>query len=437
MKSRANLDLYRKKRDPERTPEPFGTGRVSSGWQFVVHKHGARNLHYDLRLEMDGVLKSWAVPKGPSFRAEEKRLAVHVEDHPLEYGEFEGVIPRDNYGAGSVIVWDHGRYRITKPGDPLEQLGGGKLEIEFYGYKMRGLWTLVRMSRKEKEWLLLKKADGFAGEVDIGERYPQSVICGLTVQEMANVPAKLSALHERLASLKAPTRVVSARAQTPMLAHLQERPPTGKEWIFEIKYDGVRVLAERKDNAVELFGRNGTVITNRYPEVCQALRRLIPANFVIDGEIVASDEQGRPSFQRLQARMHLSNPRDIERAVSAAPVEAVFFDCLALQGYDLRACPLIERKELLQCFVPPLGRVRFSEHFSGDGAAFFAAASEHGLEGIVAKKAQSRYSAAVPMTGLRSNARSARISLLAATPIRKAAAATLARYIWDCIAMIN
>ncbi len=170
MKSPSNLDLYRKKRDPGRTPEPFGVGRAASGSRFVIQKHGARRLHYDLRLEMDGVLKSWAVPKGPSIRAHEKRLAVHVEDHPVEYADFEGVIPPDNYGAGSVIVWDRGQYRLTKAGDPVEQLEGGKLEVEFFGHKMRGLWTLARMSKTEKDWLLLKKADSFAGTDELIER---------------------------------------------------------------------------------------------------------------------------------------------------------------------------------------------------------------------------------------------------------------------------
>lgn len=387
----ANLDPYRKKRDPERTPEPFGTTLVSNGWRFVVHQHGARNLHYDLRLEMDGVLKSWAVPKGPSFRAEEKRLAVHVEDHPIEYGEFEGVIPKDNYGAGSVIVWDHGTYRLIKPGDALEQLARGKLEIEFYGYKMRGLWTLVRMAKKDKEWLLLKKADGFASDADIGARYPRSVVSGFTVQEMADVPGKLSALRERLKAAGAPVQAFSARTVAPMLATLAEQPPSGKQWLYEIKYDGVRVVAQRQDNAVELYGRNGQVITNRYPEICRALGRLLVGKFVIDGEIVSLDERGRPSFQRLQLRMHLANPRDIERAMTAAPVEVIFFDCLAVEGHDLRALPFTARKEFLQNLLPPLGRVRFSEHFAVDGQTFFKAASEHGLEGIVAKKADSRY----------------------------------------------
>ncbi|HSF56882.1 MAG TPA: DNA ligase D, partial [Candidatus Binatia bacterium] len=391
MKSSSNLDLYRKKRDPERTPEPFGAGATTPGHCFVIQKHGARRLHYDLRLEMDGVLKSWAVPKGPSVRAEEKRLAVHVEDHPIDYADFEGVIPPDNYGAGAVIVWDRGQYSLLKPGDPVEQLNRGKLELEFFGHKMRGLWTLVRMSKKEKDWLLLKKADSFAGAEELTERYPQSVLSGLTLEEMADVPAKFSELHERLRKIKAPKQSFSARGQPLMLAHLQEKPFSGPEWIFEIKYDGVRVLAERNGDTVGLYGRNGTVITNRYPEITEALKHLPVERFVIDGEIVALGERGQPSFQKLQARMHLSNPRDIQQAMSVVPVEGIFFDCLAIEGQDLRSLPLLERKEFLKRFLPDLGRARYSDHIETAGKDFFDAASERRLEGIVAKKANSRY----------------------------------------------
>src|SRR6185295_16156262 len=176
------LTAYRQKRDPERTPEPFGGRPPGEGRLFVVQEHWARNLHYDLRLEMDGVLKSWAVPKGPSTHAEEKRLAVHVEDHPLEYGDFEGVIPQGNYGAGSVIVWDKGWYRSFKPEDVRDQYERGKLELEMFGFKLRGKWTLVR-TRSQKDWLLLKKKDGAVTEDELIERYPRSVVSGVTVEE--------------------------------------------------------------------------------------------------------------------------------------------------------------------------------------------------------------------------------------------------------------
>lgn len=394
------LEAYRRKRDPARTPEPFGdegswTSALApvpaAGPRFVVQKHWARALHYDFRLELDGVLKSWSVPKGPSLRAEERRLAVHVEDHPLEYADFEGVIPSGNYGAGSVIVWDRGWFRSFKPEDPLEQYERGKLELELFGFKLRGRWTLVRMGKKQKEWLLLKKADGAAGEQEAVERNPESVISGLTVEEMRDAPGALAALHDRLRSLEAPKRELSVRDVALTLATLADRPPTGPGWCFEIKYDGVRVLAFRQGERVRLIGRSGEDVTARYPEVAAALAGLAVPRFVLDGEIIAEDENGRPSFQRLQARMGLNRPRDIEAAMARVPVRGVFFDCLGLEGHDLRRLPLVRRQELLARVVPPLGPVVRCDHVLEHGEAFLEAASELGLEGIVAKKLSSAY----------------------------------------------
>ncbi|MFQ5657482.1 MAG: DNA ligase D [Candidatus Methylomirabilales bacterium] len=385
------LEAYRKKRDPERTPEPFGGRRPAGGRLFVVQQHAARRTHYDLRLEIDGVLKSWAVPKGPSGRPEEKRLAVHVEDHPVEYASFEGVIPAGNYGAGAVIIWDRGWYRPVKEGDLNEQLAKGKLEIEFFGFKMRGRWTLARMSKKEKDWLLLKKADAAAAQEELTDRYPRSIVSGLTVEEMRDVPAKLTALRERLRALEAPRRDISARGQRFMLATLQEHAFSGKEWLFEIKYDGVRVMALRQGDDVELYGRSGQLVTGRYPEVVGPLSALPVDRFLIDGEIVALDEAGKPNFQRLQARMGLTNPHDIRRAMERIPVVGIFFDCLALDGYDLRRVPLLERKACLKFLLPPLGPVRYGDHVLEQGQAFFELASTEQLEGIVAKKVKSVY----------------------------------------------
>jgi bifunctional non-homologous end joining protein LigD len=387
----SELEAYWRKRDPERTPEPFGGRRPTGGRLFVVQKHAARSLHYDLRLEMDGVLKSWAVPKGPSVRAEEKRLAVHVEDHPIEYADFEGVIPPGNYGAGTVIVWDRGWYRPVKGGDPVEQLAKGTLEFELFGFKLRGRWTLARMSRSEKDWLLLKKADGAAAHQEVTDRYPQSVVSGLTVEEMRDVPGKLAAIDARLRALEAPPAVRSARRQPFMLATSAERPFSGRAWLFEIKYDGVRILASRQGDAVVLTGRNGQAITGRYPDLVTALRALPIDRFLLDGEIVALDEGGRPSFQRLQARMGLTKPQLIERAMAAVPVVGIFFDCLALHGYDLRRLSLLERKECLRLLLPALGPVRYGDHVLERGEAFFEAVSAERLEGIVAKKIESRY----------------------------------------------
>jgi bifunctional non-homologous end joining protein LigD len=385
------LDAYRKKRDPDRTPEPFGGRRPGAGGLFVVQQHAARRLHYDFRLEMDGVLKSWAVPKGPSIRPEVKRLAVHVEDHPLEYADFEGVIPKDNYGAGAVIVWDHGRYGSAKPGDLLAQLDGGLVELELRGHKLRGRWTLARMGGKPKEWLLIRKAGQGEPPEELTERYPRSVRSGLTLEEMRDAGAVRDALRARLRTLAAPVRDVPVRSQGFMLAALADRPPTGREWLFEIKYDGVRVLAERRGDAVTLLGRSGQVVTERYPEVVAALRALVFDRFLIDGEIVALDARGVPSFQQLQARMGLTRPDDVVRAMATAPVEAVFFDCLALEGHDLRGLPLATRKACLARVLPPLGLARYGDHVTGEGPALLEAAAEARLEGIVAKQAASLY----------------------------------------------
>jgi bifunctional non-homologous end joining protein LigD len=340
---------------------------------------------------MDGVLKSWAVPKGPSVHAEEKRLAVHVEDHPVEYADFEGVIAHGNYGAGSVIVWDRGWYRLVKPEDPLEQLRRGKLEFELFGYKLRGRWTLARMSGKDKDWLLLKKLDGAAASEELIERYPQSVLSGLTVEEMADAPGHLAAIRQRLEGLDAPRREVTAQRQPFMLATLGERAPAGKDWLYEIKFDGVRVLAARRGALVELYGRSGQVITGRYPDLVRTLLALRVDHFVIDGEIVARDPSGRPSFQRLQPRMALTDPREIESAAARIPVEGAFFDCVELEGHDLRRLPLTQRKECLRMLVPPLGPVHYVDHVMEHGDAFLEAAAEARLEGIVAKRASSAY----------------------------------------------
>jgi bifunctional non-homologous end joining protein LigD len=324
------LEKYRLKRDPKRTPEPFGKTSAAppaaeaSAPRFVVQKHWARAMHYDLRLELDGTLKSWAVPRGPSTKVEEKRLAVHVEDHPLEYGSFEGVIPSGNYGAGSVIVWDHGPYRSFKPEDLLEQYERGKMELELFGFKLRGRWTLVKMGKKEKEWLLLKKDDGATSEVEAIDRYPESVITGLTVEEMKDVPGTLAALVERVRSFE-PPKEKAAPGMTPiMLATLADRPPAGEDWCYEIKYDGVRVIARRDGDDLVMFGRSGEEITQRYPEIAAALRSLPVTRFTLDGEIIAEDETGRPSFQLLQKRMHLTRPRDIETAAAQVPACAAW-----------------------------------------------------------------------------------------------------------------
>jgi bifunctional non-homologous end joining protein LigD len=389
----ASRDLaeYRRKRDPAATPEPFGGPGPAGGRRFVVHKHSARRLHYDLRLEIDGVLKSWAVPKGPSVRSHEKRLAVHVEDHPLEYADFEGVIPEGSYGAGPSIVWDAGRFQLLKPEPAREQIARGKLEFELFGFKLKGRWTLARMSGKDRDWLLLKKSDEFAGEAEPTERYPESVLSGLTVEELRAGASRVEILRRRLTELKAPRGAIAPSGDLLMLATLVDETPTDASWLFEIKYDGVRVLASRGGDEVELRGRSGQVVTTRYPEVTAALHALPLESFVLDGEIVALDDRGRSSFQRLQERMGLTRPADVERARGEVPVSAVFFDALGLDGRDLRRLPLEARKECLKLLVPPRGVVYYGDHVLEHGADFLAAACEQGLEGVVAKRRDSPY----------------------------------------------
>src|SRR5262249_26261176 len=367
------LEAYRRKRDPERTTEPFGAARPGPAPgappRFVVQQHWARNLHFDLRLEHDGVLKSWAVPKGPSVRAEEKRLAVHVEDHPLEYANFEGVIPSGNYGAGSVIVWDRGTYRSFKPEPIREQYDRGLMELELQGHKLGGKWTLVR-TRSQKDWLLLKKKDAAAADIDALERWPRAGITGLTVQEMRDAQAWLAELRAFVAGTGAPKADLRAAQVKHMLATLAEEPFSRRGWVFEIKYDGVRVIAERRGDEVRMFGRSGEDITARYPEIAEALGALAVTNIVLDGEIVAYDDSGRPSFGRLQKRMLLSRPRDIATVMARVPVRAVFFDCLALEGHDLRKLGLLERKACLARALPPAAIAQAGDHVDEHGEAF-------------------------------------------------------------------
>ncbi len=383
------LGAYRQRRDPERTPEPFGGRQSRKSRLFVVQKHAARRLHYDLRLEMDGVLKSWAVPKGPSVK--EKRLAVEVEDHPVEYADFEGIIPKDNYGAGAVIVWDRGGYRVTKDNDPLEQLSKGKIEVELFGFKLRGKWILARMHGKTKEWLFFKAENDLVAKEEPVVHYPESIISGLTIEELKDSSTKVAKLHSWLSTIHATRAEVAPKKQRFMLSFPAERSFSGKDWLFEIKYDGIRFFASRESARLDLFGRRGQAITSRFPEIVAALRALPIEKFLIDGELVALDENGRPSFQRLQQRMHLSNRLEIEKMRASLPVTAIFFDCLAIEGYDLRALPLIERKEALERLLPSRGLIQYGGYILEHGEAFFEAAAEQNLEGIVAKRVQSHY----------------------------------------------
>ncbi len=382
------LSRYRAKRSPDRTPEPFGGFESGPGKLFVVHKHAARRLHFDLRLEMEGVLRSWAVPKGPSYDTHEKRLAVHVEDHPLEYGDFEGLIPEGNYGAGAVIVWDRGEWVPIE--DPLLGLQKGKLLFDLKGYKLHGRWTLVKIKKSEKDWLLIKERDQYA--VTDPPPFPEeSVLSGLTVEELKAGETPTGRIRAELDRLKVPTRRVEASAVDLMLAEPRDQPFSKAGWVFEPKLDGYRALATHDGAAGTLRSRNGNDLTASFPEVARAVKALPVPRAVLDGELVIPDAQGRPSFQALQKRARLSRAIDIRHAAAESPAVFYAFDLLGFEDRDLRGLPLTERKRILRLLLPALGAIRFVDHFERDGTALMQHATGLGLEGIVGKKADAPY----------------------------------------------
>jgi bifunctional non-homologous end joining protein LigD len=405
MPDRDPLITYRTKRLPGQTPEPgvsqpaaetsAEADQVRRGGLFVIHKHAATRLHWDLRLEFDGVLRSWAVPKGPSLDPTEKRLAVHVEDHPLEYVDFEDVIPKGNYGAGPMIIWDRGTWVSLE--DPLEGLESGKLLFELRGHKLRGVWTLVKLKKTEKEWLLIRetrhmsrKERGDAGEADA--RVPQqSILSGLSVEELGAGVDRGPLLSAHLTSLGAARKLVRADKMKLMLAHAADGPFSSSEWLFELKLDGYRMLGVKSGPAARLLTRNGNDATRSFPELARALRALPVEDAIIDGEVVMHDEAGLPRFQRLQQRAQLRRPLEIKRASLRLPATFYAFDLLGLIGYDLRSLALIERKEVLCELLPPVGPIRYVDHFVEVGEAMFDQVLAMGLEGVMAKKIQSRY----------------------------------------------
>ncbi len=384
------LAAYREKRTASRTPEPFGGRVVAGGSIFVVQKHDARNLHWDLRLELDGVLLSWAVPKGPSPNQADKRLAVQTEDHPLEYAEFEGVIPEGEYGAGAMIVWDKGVWVPLE--DAREGLEKGKLLFELRGHKLLGKWTLVKTRQAENSWLLIKERDAYMDPEKATEDYPDdSIFSGLTVEQFAQADARAEALAERLAETGAKRRALRAKDVSLMLASSQERPFTREGWIFELKYDGYRLLAERHAREPYLRSRAGHDMTDTFPEIARAVRGLPYEGLVLDGEVVVNDLGGRPSFSRLQKRGRILNRDDALRASVELPALYHAFDILAVEGFDLRSLPLLERKEILREVLPTVGPIRYADHIPVHGEAMYEQVERMRLEGIVGKKEDAPY----------------------------------------------
>lgn len=404
MVERDPLTRYRDKRTAGATPEP-GVGPPpedsapsdgeARGGLFVIHKHAASRLHWDLRLELGGVLTSWAVPRGPSLDPAEKRLAVHVEDHPLEYVDFEDVIPDGNYGAGPMIVWDRGDWVALE--DPVRGLEDGKLLFELRGHKLRGVWTLVKLKKTESEWLLIREKrtlsrTELAAVSGADATVPQeSILSGLTVEQLGAGLDRGEELAAAAAAAGAPRRAVQEERVKLMLAHTADAPFSDPAWLFELKLDGYRMLARRNARIARLVTRNGNDATSWFPELARALRALPVDDFILDGEVVMHDGAGRPSFQRLQRRARIRRPLDVKRASLRQPATLYAFDLLGLMGHDLRSLPLEERKRLLRDLLPPVGPIRFVEHFAGVGEALYEQVTTLGLEGIVGKKADSRY----------------------------------------------
>jgi len=386
-----SLKKYVEKRHFDLTPEPSPDkpaktrASITSGLQFCVQRHDASHLHYDLRLEVGGALKSWAVPKGPTLDPAQKRLAMMVEDHPLEYGSFEGVIPKGNYGGGSVMLWDRGTYELLGHASAEDQLARGDFKFRLAGQKLEGEFAIVRMKRgKGNEWLLLKKKDAAARAGWDPEDHSQSVLTGRTQEEIAR---GLEAAPPAGTSLGEMPSII-----TPMLAELGKgSPPIGDDWVYEIKWDGVRAICFIESGKLRMISRNGNSIEKQYPELSILPHQIRAAQAIVDGEIAVLDAHGRPSFEQLQQRINVAEPSVIARLARSHPVVFFAFDLLYLNGRDLRTRPLLERKELLKDVLQQNDLVRYSEHFTGNGPELLQAAKQQGLEGIVGKRAQSRY----------------------------------------------
>jgi bifunctional non-homologous end joining protein LigD len=384
------LDHYRAKRAPDRTPEPFAAGGSATGRLYVMQKHAARNLHYDLRLELDGVLKSWAVPKDPSYDQATKRAAFMVEDHPVEYAGFEGVIPKGNYGAGEVIVWDRGTWLPLE--DPHAGLEKGKLLFELRGHRMRGRWTLVKVKRGENEWLLIKERDALEGAGRDAFTH-DSILTGLTLEDLRSGRDPAAAVAARLREAGVPQRLLRAEDVEVMLAETKRQPFDDDGWVFELKYDGYRIVAGRDGDRLLLRSRNGNDLTARFPDVAEAVRALPYPHLVLDGEVVVHDEAGLPSFQRLQKRARLLREADVRRAALELPATYYVFDLAACAGFDTRGLPLLERKRFLREAVPSTGVIRYSDHIEARGTDLYDVAQQMQLEGIIGKRAAAPYRA--------------------------------------------
>jgi bifunctional non-homologous end joining protein LigD len=392
------LAEYARKRDFAATPEPKGKKRsASTALRFVIQKHRATRLHYDFRLEAGGVLASWAVPKGPSLDTHERRLAMHVEDHPYDYRTFEGIIPEGNYGAGEVIVWDEGTYTLAEGDDPVAEIAKGKIKFIMRGKKMHGMFTLVKIKSHGGEsgdpWLLIKDHDEFVDpDYDVND-HPESAKTGKTIDDIAGSKSAKRWQSNRpaeAAKKRAPAKRAKAdplpRNVAPMLATLVDAPFDDPAWLFEVKWDGFRAIASiDAKGVVSLTSRNGLDLLRRFKELGSigAAFRSLPV--IVDGEICALDAAGRSSFQALQ-QIDM-----VARGKSRVPLTFVAFDLLYADGRDLRALPLEERKTKLEKLIVPGHDVLYSKHIVGRGKDFFDLARRESLEGIIGKRRDSPY----------------------------------------------
>ena len=396
-----SLEKYSEKRTFDQTPEPAPSPAETQpgGRVFCVQRHAARALHYDLRIEVGGALKSWALPHGPTLDPKEKRLAVMVEDHPLAYATFEGNIPQGNYGAGSMMLWDLGTYEPLLGMDADKQIERGDFKFRLYGQKLKGEFALVRMkTAKANEWLLLKKKDAAASTGWDATAHASSVKTGRTQEEIAMdlAPRQTSSTALSRAADLPGAKLASMPAKIePMLAQIGDQIPESADWLYEIKWDGVRALAFVDGSSVRITGRKGTAIGSQYPEVTAGLGQAVKArSAILDGEIAALDDKGRPSFERIQPRIMNTDAGAVEQMMKSRPVVYFAFDLLYLDGYDLRDTPLAERKRILSMILQPHNSIRYSQSFDAGGRELYAAAKTQGLEGILAKRRSSRYVAA-------------------------------------------
>ncbi len=387
------LKEYAHKRHFDKTPEPKPQEPVAKGpgrgGFYCVQRHDATRLHYDFRLEVNGVLVSWAVPKGPSLDPARKALAMKVEDHPFDYGTFEGNIPKGNYGAGSVMLWDKGTYDVLGDASAQEQLDRGDFKFELHGTKLKGSFAIVHMKHagKGNEWLLIKKKDEFVVPGYDIDQFAWSVSSKRTQEEIEENLQPVS-----VADLPGARKSAIPAQLEPMLATAVTKPPEGKNWLYEIKWDGIRALCLVKNGSLQIHSRRGNRCENQYPELRDLPAQLNVKNAWLDGEICILDEQGRARFAMIQPRI-AANASAVPRLAETTPATLFLFDVLYADGYDLRGVPLEDRKRLLNALATPGDHVRISDAFDADGEQMFEAARQMGLEGILAKDRASTYEA--------------------------------------------